>query len=263
MKFFQISFFLCFVILLGCKDERKTDADLEQLVVDEAIKVIGGEKFKHSVIEFDFRDRLYKATRDRWKFQYERFTQDSLGIIRDVLSNSGFQRFINDSLVVVADTMVVKYTSSVNAVHYFSILPFGLNDKAVNKTYLGETVIKDKTYHKVKITFNEEGGGEDFEDVFVYWINTANFRVDYLAYSYIEDNNDIGLRFREAYNRREVNGLVFVDYNNYKPKASITSEFELDKLLSLDRKFQVDSLQLLSKIELENIQVSLLPKVDQ
>lgn len=263
MKFLQVTFLLCFVLLLDCKDERKIDSDLAQHVVDEAIQVIGGDKFKSSVIEFDFRDRHYKATRDRWKFQYERLTQDSIGIIRDVLSNSGFQRFINDSLTVVPDTMAVKYSSSINAVHYFSILPFGLNDKAVNKTYLGEIELKGKTYHKIKITFNEEGGGEDFEDIFVYWIDKQNFHVDYLAYSYIEGNNDIGLRFREAFNRRQVNGLTFVDYNNYKPKASIDSEFELDKLLILDRKFENDSLQLLSKIELKNIQVNLLSKVDQ
>ncbi|MFC4722106.1 DUF6503 family protein [Geojedonia litorea] len=262
MKYFQITFFIA-LTLVGCKEVSKTDSDLAQHVVEKAINVVGGDKFKSSVIEFDFRDRHYKATRDRWKFQYERFTQDSLGVIRDVLSNSGFQRFINDSLVTVADTMVVKYSNSINSVHYFSALPFGLNDKAVNKTYLGEAELKGKTYHKIKITFNEEGGGEDFEDVFVYWINKDNFHVDYLAYSYIEDNNDIGLRFREAYNRRQVNGLTFVDYNNYKPKATINSEYELDKLLVLDRKFENDSLQLLSKIELKNIQVNLLPKADQ
>jgi hypothetical protein len=170
---------------------------------------------------------------------------------RDVLSNSGFQRHINDSMVSVPDTMAVKYTSSINAVHYFSILPYGLNDKAVNKYYLGTVEIKDKSYHKIKITFDEEGGGEDYDDIFVYWINTKTYSVDYLSYSYIEDHNDIGLRFREAYNRRAVNGLTFTDHNNFMSEDTLATVENLDSL------FVANKLKLLSKIELENIKVNL------
>jgi hypothetical protein len=247
---------MAFMVLSSCKDQKETDVNLAQEVVDKAINGIGGDQFKNSEIAFDFRDRHYKATRDRWKFQYERMWEDSLGSIKDVLSNTGFQRFVNDSLVTVPDSMAVKYTSSVNAVHYFSILPYGLNDKAVNKYYLGTVDIKGKTYHKIKITFNENGGGEDYDDVFVYWVNTKSYEVDYLSYSYIEDHNDVGLRFREAYNRQNVNGLSFVDYNNFKPKDESATVTNMDSLYVANR------LDLVSKIELENISVNLLPTPD-
>ncbi len=257
MKCIHLIFLIGLIILSSCKDQKEPNPDLAQQVVDKAINVVGGEGFKNSVIEFDFRNRHYKAKRDKGKFQFGRIWKDSLGMIRDVLSNSGFQRFINDSAVSVPDSMAVKYTSSINAVHYFSILPYGLNDRAVNKTYLGEAEIKGKAYHKIKVTFNEEGGGEDFDDIFVYWINKDTFEVDYLSYSYIEDHNDIGLRFREAYNRRGVNGLYFSDYNNYKPKDSLATVYNLDSL------FVTKKLKLLSKIELESIKVSLLPTPDR
>lgn len=257
MKYYCLFFLIGTLILTSCKDQKAADLNLAQNVIDKAINRIGGEQFKTSEIEFDFRDRRYKALRKGYKFQYERIWKDSLNVIKDVLSNSGFQRFINDSLVEVPDSMAVKYTSSINAVHYFSILPFGLNDKAVNKYNLGTVEVKGKSYYKIKITFDEEGGGEDFEDVFIYWINTETFEVDYLSYSYEEDNNDIDLRFREAYNRRTVNGLTFADYNNYKPSYSLATVENMDSL------FLANKLKLLSKIELENIKVSLLPLADR
>lgn len=257
MKSIPKYFLILTLILTGCKDQKKVDLIRAQDIVDKAINRIGGEQFKASDIEFDFRDRHYKALRNGWKFQYERIWLGALGETKDVLSNTGFQRFVNDSLVTVPDSMAVKYTSSVNAVHYFSILPYGLNDKAVNKYNLGTVEVKGKSYYKIKVTFNEEGGGEDFEDVFVYWVNTETFEVDYLSYSYEEDNNDIGLRFREAYNRRTVNGLTFADYNNYNSTEKLANVENMDSL------FMANTLKLLSKIELENIKVSLLPTTDQ
>lgn len=257
MKNIYLALLIGTFILTSCKDQKSSESVNAQDVVDKAINVIGGEQFKSSEIEFDFRDKHYKAIRDKWKFQYERIWNDSLGTIKDVLSNSGFERFTNDTLVSIPDSMAVKYTSSVNAVHYFSVLPFGLNDKAVNKTYLETVDLKGKSYYKIKITFDQEGGGEDYDDIFVYWINTKTFEVDYLSYSYMEDNNDVGLRFREAYNRRTINGLTFSDYNNFKSEDPNATVYNLDSL------FVANTLTLLSKIDLENIQVNLLPKPDR
>jgi len=245
MKHILYSLILMFVVT-SCKQEKTLTA---QDIVDKAIEVSGGEKFKTSTISFDFRDKHYKAIRNSGVYQYERVFNDSLGKIRDVISNDGFKRFINEKEVKVVDSMAAKYTRSVNSVHYFVVLPFGLNDAAVNKEYLGEVTIKDKAYYKIKVHFNQEGGGDDYEDVFMYWINKENFNVDYLAYSYMDSPTELGVRFREAYNESYVNGLRFVDYNNYKPEADILDLFALDSL------FESGKLKLLSKIENVNIEV--------
>ena len=246
MRYILYSLFLM-IIVTSCKQEKVLIA---QDIVDKAIEVSGGEKFKTSTISFDFRDKHYKAFRNNGVYQYERVFNDTLSKIRDVLSNDGFKRFINDKEVTVVDSMAAKYTRSVNSVHYFVVLPFGLNDAAVNKEYLGEVTIKDKTYHKIKVHFNQEGGGADYEDVFMYWINKDNFKVEYLAYSYMDSPTELGLRFREAYNERYVNGLRFVDYNNYKPEDGMLDLFALDSL------FESGKLKLLSKIENVNVEVN-------
>jgi hypothetical protein len=179
----------------------------------------------------------------------ERHFKDSIFNVRDVLDNEGFSRYIDEEMLEIPDSIAVKYKASVNSVHYFSVLPYGLNDKAVLKKYLGEEAIKGETYYKIQVTFKQDGGGEDFEDIFVYWINTKTFKVDFLAYSYHEDDG-FGFRFREVYNEQFINGIRFVDYNNYKPKSN-----DID-ILNLGSMFETNQLELLSKIDLKNVTVN-------
>ncbi|MBT8320702.1 MAG: deoxyribose-phosphate aldolase, partial [Eudoraea sp.] len=149
---------------------------------------------------------------------------------------------------MVADTMAVKYANSINSVHYFARLPYGLNDKAVMKRYLGESVIAGKTYHKIEVTFQKEGGGDDFDDIYVYWFNKITNKPDYLAYEFLVDGG--GKRFRKALNERYAEGIRFVDYLNYKPATQEVSVYELDS------SFMQNELELLSRIELKDIQVN-------
>lgn len=92
-------------------------------------------------------------------------------------------------------------------------------------------------------------GGKDFDDVFMYWIHKQNFTVDYFAYKYSVEGG--GIRFREAYNARIIEGIRFVDYNNYKPESKDVSLEKLDSL------FEKGALKLLSTIETEDITVTL------
>lgn len=239
-----ILLFILTTSIFSCNKALK-DADV---IINKSIEVSGGKFIENSSIEFDFRDKHYKAIRNNGKFQYERIFKDSMGSVNDILSNKGFQRFINELPFEFSDKKETAYSNSVNSVHYFSVLPYGLNAAAVNKTYLGDVEINEKRYYKIKVTFNKDGGGEDFEDVFMYWINAKTFKADYLAYSYNESDGK-GFRFREAYNERFVNGIRFVDYKNYKPAIN---EVYLE---NLDVLFENDELELLSKIELKNIAV--------
>ncbi len=244
MNRLYIVLFIGIFSFVSCKQNKAQKRDAG-FIVNESIKASGGDKIENSSISFSFRDKQYKAVRNKGSFQLERHYKDSINSIKDVLSNSGFKRFVNDELIALPDITASKYSNSVNSVHYFSVLPYGLNDVAVNKTYLGLMNLKGKVYHKIKVTFDENGGGDDYDDVFVYWIDSNSYKVDFLAYSY--HVNGGGVRFREAYNERIINGIRFVDYNNYKPKSKDVSLLELDKL------FETDNLKLLSKIELKNI----------
>ena len=236
------------IVIVGCH-KKKNSEDMASAIVTKSIEASGGNRINNATITFQFRDRSYKATRNNGSFVLERSFQDSTNVIADRLSNDGFKRYVNGQLQNIQDSIAAKYSSSVNSVHYFSVLPYGLNDDAVNQEYLGQTLLNGNEYYKIKITFDELGGGDDFEDVFIYWIDKESYKVDYLAYSF--HVNGGGLRFRKAFNERYIEGIRFVDYENYKPK------FEGSKLLELEEMFDQDKLDLLSRIELKNVQVLL------
>jgi len=230
--------------LISC-DSKLSDP---QAIVDKTIEVSGGAKYQKSVVEFDFRDRHYIARRDGGAFSYERIFEDTTGTVHDYVTNNGFRREINGEEVVVPDSMATKYTSSTNSVNYFALLPYGLNDPAVNKTFLGETEIEGKQYYKIKVTFSADGGGEDFEDEFLYWINQETFTMDYLAYSF-EESDEVSFRFRVGYNPRIVNGIRVQDYVNYKPENNTLKVDQAEEL------YKAGKLIELSRIETENVTV--------
>ena len=236
--------FIYFIALLLFACSTTTDP---QKIVDKALEAAGGDRFLNATIEFDFRDRHYISRRNGGLFKHERILIDSTGTTRDILNNEGLTREFNGVKIEVPDTMRAKYASSTNSVIYFALLPYGLNDLAVNKKYLGEKEINGKQYYKIEITFQQEGGGEDHSDVFHYWINKESFVIDYLSYLYHTDGG--GVRLREAYNRRVVNGITFQDYINYKPKDETISLEELESL------YLAGELVELSRIELVNVSV--------
>ncbi|NNL15797.1 MAG: deoxyribose-phosphate aldolase [Flavobacteriaceae bacterium] len=238
--------FIISISLFACK-QKVTDENIAETILNRSIEVSGGDVIDNSTISFNFRDRHYKAERNSGLYKLERNSIDSTRTILDQISNKGFQRFVNDELQTIPDSMVVRYSNSVNSVHYFSVLPYGLDDPAVNAEYLGLKVLKGKEYHKIKVTFDEIGGGDDFEDIFIYWISKDDHKLDYLAYEF--HVNGGGIRFREAFNERYINGIRFVDYNNLKPMDKKSNLLEIDFL------FEENILELVSKIELKNLTV--------
>lgn len=240
----KIYLLLVLLIAYSCNTVKKDFSAQE--IIDKSIATAGVDKVANAIISFNFRDRTYISDRNNGLFSLQRITKKD-SIVKDILSNDGFKRYINDKPVQVLDSMSIKYSESINSVLYFATLPYGLNDAAVKKRLLNEVNIKGKEYYKVEITFNQEGGGVDFEDVFVYWVDKKGFKIDYLAYKFHVDGG--GVRFREVTKETNVKAIRFANYNNYKPKDKAVN------VSSLDEEFKKGSLMKLSEINLENIKV--------
>ena len=246
MKEFTLISIFQFLVLSGMFGQHNQ----VQEIIDNSIQYHGGERFEEAHYSYDFRKHHYEYHYDHGDFRYERHHKDAP--IIDILDNNGFTRLNNGKKVELSEKDSQSYANSVNSVRYFAFLPFFLNDAAVNKEYLGQESIKDRSYHKVKVWFNQEGGGKDFEDIYVYWFDTSDYSMDYLAYSF--HVNGGGVRFREAYNARMVDGILFQDYVNFKHEKE-TPVTELGKL------YQDSALTELSRIELENVKS--LPRGDR
>ena len=237
--------FIVFGALLSCNQE-KTAAE----VVAESIYVYGGDPIYRSVVDFDFRDKHYIAAYDGGHFTLERLFEDSINTYHDILNNEGFIREVNGGVVELDEEWTGKYSRSVNSVIYFFRIPFVLKDPAVILKRLTDGKIKGLPYYKIEATFNEDGGGDDFDDRFIYWINKDNYEIDYMGYSYSTDGG--GKRFREAFNARQVNGWLMKDYINYEPKDI---SVPLD---DYDTYFESGGMKELSLIENVNVNVEYL-----
>jgi len=243
--FRSLSVIIVLLIITSCSQKKPT----AQTIVDKAIEVAGGNTIANTSMHFKFRDLYYRATRHDGLRTLERCTDAACQVQQDVIKANGeFIRFRESAPTLVPDSMKVRYANSVNSVHYFSVLPYGLNDLAVTKKLVDEVTVKGKPYYRILVTFAQDGGGQDFQDEYMYWIHKENYTVDYLAYNY--QTSEGGTRFREAYNERIIEGVRFVDYRNYKPDEQFPA------LTTLDNLFESDKLHLLSKIELENITVT-------
>jgi hypothetical protein len=237
--------------LFSCQpsSENATSSGQAQRIIDQAVAAHGGKALSSSHISFDFRKKHYEALLNQGQFTYESTGEDSTGaLVYDVLTNDSFVRSVDGQPFELTQEDQRRYGNSLNSVVYFVLLPYPLNDPAVNKEYLGETTLRGEPYHKIRVTFSPENGGDDFDDEYIYWIHQERHTMDYLAYSF--EVNGGGTRFREAYNPRVIEGIRFNDYINYE---STVDDFALE---DYDQLFEAGKVKELSRIETENIEVA-------
>jgi hypothetical protein len=255
MKIVFVAVLFAINFLPSCENEtqeKKNDVVAESLtttqIINKSYGFYGVETLVKKDISFKFRIHDYSFIRSGEEVVRSRKTVDTNNVeIKDIWKEDKVERYINDSLVVITDKKEKAYRNSINSVFYFAFLPKGLKDPAVNAELLEEVSINGKDYYKIRVTFDEEGGGEDHSDIFLYWFDKEDFSMDYLAYEYFTEGG--GIRFREAINIREIEGITFQDYINYKPN---TKDLNLE---NTDQAFEKDELIEVSRIELENVRV--------
>ncbi|NRS88002.1 hypothetical protein HNQ02_000912 [Flavobacterium sp. 7E] len=183
-------------------------------IINTAIKAHGGDLYAKADYSFTFRDKKYRFKNDGNNYEYSSEVQKGDSLIKDVMINSDFTRYINSQKQNLTAEDAGKYGESLNSVIYFATLPHKLQDASVHKKYVEETTIKGKKYDVIEVTFGQDGGGKDFDDQYHYWINKETHLMDYFAYNY--QVNEGGVRFRAAFNTRVVDGVTFQDYINYE-----------------------------------------------
>ena len=240
---------LALLAVCACQVGEETPSS----IVARSIELYGGDLFKESRIRFDFRGAPFEVVQEGGRYRYQRVLTDSVGgTVTEVMENEGSWAEIRGTRVELSPDQIYELETAVNSVVYFGFLPFRLDDSAVILLDLGDAVVSGERYHKIEVTFEREGGGVDWDTRFVFWIHGDTATLDYFAYRYSRDGG--GARFRRAVNRREVGGLLIQDYENYAgtPEPDDISEF--------DRALDQGAVELLSMVELEDVEV--IPVVD-
>ena len=244
MMFIKKFLFLFCFYLVSCSQIKPINSEQ---IIEKSISAYGWDK-KNFSITFDFRDYQYKLIRKPVFFSFQRSkVNEGIAIVDVMTSENKLNRTMEGKSIKLTDSIINLYSNSLNSVMYFFQLPRPLKDTAVNAELLNSVEIEGHSYWTLKITFDQEGGGDDFQDEFRYWISKKNYQIDYLAYNYLIDGG--GTRFRKSKNLRKQLGFLFQDYINYKPKVKFQP---LDSLPSF---FEQGKLMELSQIENKNIEV--------
>jgi len=246
-------------IVEGCRDGADSTSPFNQSeardvradsVISGAMQAAGSSLLDSATVSYRFRNNLMGYDNRGGRYVYTRSRQDSTGAtIVDVLTNEGVSRSINGQARKLTPKQATAAAEGTNSITYFAFLPRALGDPAARNTYAGIDTIRGKAYHRIRVAFDETGGGNDFDDDFLYWFEKGDLSLDFLAYSYATDGG--GVRFREAYNPRVVRGITMQDYRNYstEPEGSVNLEGMLNA-------WRDGELKLLSEINLEDVRVS-------
>ncbi|MBT8399060.1 MAG: hypothetical protein KJO98_01175 [Rhodothermia bacterium] len=218
-------------------------------VIDRAMRAHGTTALDNAVLEFEFRGDLYQARRNDGLFSYERHWDDTSGTIRDVVNNDEIFREVNGQRIELTERLESSILTRVNSIIYFASLPYSLRDPAVIARHLGVGSIDGNEYDRVEVTFRKQGGGPDYRDRFLYWVNRSTSRIDYFAYYYLTD--ETGSRLRKLVNVRNVNGFLMADHLNFAAATdTIGSRIEAYEPL-----IGTDGLDLVSEVKHENVRI--------
>ncbi len=243
--------FICLAVCLNLSffGFGQKDASNEgKKIMEKAIAFHGGDSYENQTFLFTFRTGDYTCVHNSdGMFTYTSSKVNKAGTLIDInMTNSSISYKEDGQQVVLEEKRELGARSGLNSVIYFFTLPYKLQDESVQFSYVRSIEIKGIAYHEIEVRFKQEGGGEDFSDIFRYWVRKDTYKIDYLAYVYFTGKG--GVRFREAFNDRRVASVLFQDYNNYMA----SKETNLDDLPSM---FEAGELKLLSKIESENVRV--------
>lgn len=213
-------------------------------IISKSIKKHGGALYSNASYSFDFRGKEYSFNHDKNGHSYSLFWKDQDNkAIKISLQNEQLLKTINNELVQLNPDEIASYREQINSVLFFVLLPFKLEDQNATSAYLGDTKIKGEDYEIVEVNFSEDSDTGN-KTTYFFWFHKEKNTMDYLAYKY-KGNNGLAVRFRSFYNRRNINGIVFQDYNNYTcdPNSSLKEIAEL---------YEDDKLTYVSNVEITN-----------
>jgi len=248
-----ILFIAAGVWLLNIINACKPDPDNKdpQYIIEEANKVHGIKVYDNSIIDFRIGNRYYKSTHHQGQFRYERYW-DSLGMtIHDELTSRGLIRHVGQTNVLLETKKIDQHSYSLRSLFFLFSIPFWLNDLGVVKEYLGEVILMEQPYHKIKITFRKNPNDRTiYDDVYVVWIHKTRFTLDYVGYLHTGSEGQ-GIRFRQAINPRKVEGFRVQNYLEFKPvRDSISIKPE-----DLDQAWAGNQLMPWEKIEILQLKI--------
>lgn len=213
--------------------------------VRRAVQAHGAARLAEATVDFSFRGTPHRMTRSGGRFRFERWPRPDQ---HEVLTNEGYALFVNGERAKLSAAAAAARARSLNSVVYFASLPYVLEDPAVNAVHAGQQEVDGETYDVLEVTFDLEGGGEDHDDRFRYWLDPESGELELMAYSFTRGEGGVRLRVRTS--TVGAGGVTFVNWKNFGDPNADTPLSQLPKL------WLQGELPELSEILLDDIRVT-------
>lgn len=248
----------CLLLIAGgCHSASSPDPPDARAVLDSVRAAHGSDVLNHARMTFTFREASFRLRHHRnGRFHYRRTRTDSTGrTVVEGITNDGPYRVVDGDTTTLSPEARTDVETAVNSVAYFARLPAPLDAPAVQPSYSGRDTIDGAPYHRVRVTFKEQGGGRDWQDIFYYWFHADTFTMDYLAYAYgLGPDEETGTRFRSAYNARRRGGVRVADYYNYTADT-----MSPDQMPRYPERLAQGELERVSRVVLDSVRVRPIP----
>ena len=222
-------------------------------IVDRAIEFHGGDIYEASTTALTVTSRSGSfdllVTRNGGEFDYTVTGKVGPGQVERKVhyTNASVERWDNGEPAELDEESAQRARNFVDARVYFPFLPYGLRGAEVYLEDLGIDTWEDRELHKVRVSF-EPGTSTDADDQYMYWFDPETGEMVMFGYDFTVGRG--GLRLRRVIRSQRVGGMLFTDQENYAVNGQDFS------VLQLTPQFVTENMELLSTVELSNIEVS-------
>lgn len=214
-KFLAILVLATFLLACNSKEESPEFSGAE--LIDKAIAAHGGDLYKNATINFELNDYLFEFTRDGYNYNYKMWQDRDTVVIAAHTFNGGIEYTENDSVIDRGARLTNMFKNRINNIAYDFYIPYEFTTNDVIATYLTSEYLRQRLYHKVKISFKTPAGAEPDLRSYMLWIDAESFEVDFIGK---ENNPNSGKKqFSAAAYKRRVGGMLFSDFELYQTKG--------------------------------------------
>lgn len=253
MRTIHIKYFLWMICL--CQS-CVTGTNEAKVVIDQAVKMHGGDAFEGSRFSFDVSGKHYTILNKKGNPELHRMWNNSGVETIESLQRNKVYRSIKGDTVLLDDKEQEQLEYDLREILNYALLPYGLNDRSVDKHLDGQIQINGEDYFQIQVSFSEDYHFIANCDHYIFWINAEKKTLDYIAHKC--DQN--GIKFSVAIHRRKIGEILFADYQIYRPKDANTPLEHLPHLYELGQIVSDDEI-LLDNVEVNPINSALVDSI--
>jgi len=213
-----LGIFILLFSFFSCKEESKRTAVVDaDTLLENTINAHGGNLYKNSIISFKFKSFNYTLKRDDNDYEYQMIREEKDVLKEAKTFNGGFEYFEDGEQKELSARLSSMFTNRINSMAYWIYIPYEFSTNDAIKEYIGKDVLRGNEYHKLKITYRQFEGLPEDDRIYILWIDTKKFEIDFVAVGNLNDTN--GKKFYAAGNKRKIKGMLFSDYEMYNTKT--------------------------------------------